>query len=64
MAIPVIDSAKRIEQQFRTGEEPVLVMCSDVNIRLQVHTLISNGLQTGMRTYRSKNGRGMATEHP
>ena len=32
MAIPVIDSAKRIEQQFRTGEEPVLVMCSDVNI--------------------------------
>ena len=30
--IPVIDSAKRIEQQFRTGEEPVLVMCSDVNI--------------------------------
>ena len=32
MTIPVIDSAKRIEQQFRTGEEPVLVMCSDVNI--------------------------------
>ena len=32
MAIPIIDSAKRIEQQFRTGEEPVLVMCSDVNI--------------------------------
>ena len=30
--IPVIDSAKRIEQQFRTVEEPVLVMCSDVNI--------------------------------
>ena len=30
--IPVIDSAKRIEQQFRTGEEPVLVMCSDVNV--------------------------------
>lgn len=30
--ISVIDSAKRIEQQFRTGEEPVLVMCSDVNI--------------------------------
>ncbi len=30
--IPIIDSAKRIEQQFRTGEEPVLVMCSDVNI--------------------------------
>ena len=32
MAIPIIDSAKRIEKQFRTGEEPVLVMCSDVNI--------------------------------
>lgn len=32
--ILVIDSAKRIEQQFRTGEEPVLVMCSDVNIYL------------------------------
>ena len=32
MAISVIDSAKRIEQQFRTGEEPVLVMCSDVNL--------------------------------
>ena len=32
MAIPIIDSAKRIEQQFRTGEEPVLVMCSDVNL--------------------------------
>lgn len=30
--IPVIDSAKQIEQQFRTGEEPVLVMCSDVNL--------------------------------
>ena len=30
--IPVIDSAKCIERQFRTGEEPVLVMCSDVNI--------------------------------
>ena len=32
MTIPVIGSAKRIEQQFRTGEEPVLVMCSDVNL--------------------------------
>ena len=32
MAIPIIYSAQRIEQQFRTGEEPVLVMCSDVNI--------------------------------
>ena len=30
--IPIIDSAKRIEQQFRTGEEPVLVMCSDVSL--------------------------------
>ena len=25
-------SAKQIEQQFHTGEEPVMVMCSDVNI--------------------------------
>ena len=32
MAISIIDSAKRIEQQLRTGEEPVVVMCSDVNI--------------------------------
>ena len=32
MSIPTIYSAKRIEQQFRTGEEPVLVMCSDVNV--------------------------------
>lgn len=32
MRIPTIDSAKRIEQQFRTGEEPVLVMCSDINV--------------------------------
>lgn len=32
MAIQTLYSAKRIEQQFRTGEEPVLVMCSDVNI--------------------------------
>lgn len=31
MAIPLIYSAKRIEQQFNTGEQPVLVMCSDVN---------------------------------
>ena len=30
--IPIIYSAKRIEQQFRTGEEPVLVMCSDMNV--------------------------------
>lgn len=32
MAISTLYSAKRIEQQFHTGEEPVLVMCSDVNI--------------------------------
>lgn len=32
MAISIIDSAQSIKQQFRTGEEPVLVMCSDVNI--------------------------------
>lgn len=31
MAIQAIHSVKRIEQQFHTGEEPVLVMCSDVN---------------------------------
>lgn len=31
MAISTLYSAKRIEQQFHTGEEPVLVMCSDVN---------------------------------
>lgn len=32
MAIQALYSAKRIEQQFHTGEEPVMVMCSDVNI--------------------------------
>ena len=32
MALSIVNSAKRIEQQFRTGEEPVLVMCSDINI--------------------------------
>lgn len=32
MSLSIVYSAKRIEQQFRTGEEPVLVMCSDVNI--------------------------------
>ena len=31
MALYLLHSAKRIEQQFHTGEEPVLVMCSDVN---------------------------------
>lgn len=31
MGIPVINSVKAIEQQYRTGEEPVLVMCSDKN---------------------------------
>lgn len=30
MAIPIIDSAKVIEQQYRTGEKPVLVMCSNM----------------------------------
>ena len=29
MAIPVLESVKAIQQQYRTGEEPVLVMCSD-----------------------------------
>ena len=32
MSTPKLYSAKRIEQQFHTGEEPVMVMCSDVNI--------------------------------
>ena len=27
--IPFVESVKKIEQQYRTGEEPVLVMCSD-----------------------------------
>ena len=31
MAIPLLESVKAIEQQYRTGEEPVLVMCSDMN---------------------------------
>lgn len=31
MALPILHSAKRIEQQFNTGEQPVLVTCSDVN---------------------------------
>ncbi len=31
MTLPKIQSVKRIEQQFHTGEEPVLAMCSDVN---------------------------------
>ena len=29
--IPKVYSVKTIEQQYRTGEEPVLVMCSDKN---------------------------------
>ena len=32
MAIQTLYSAKQIEQQFHTGEEPVMVMCSDVNV--------------------------------
>ncbi len=32
MSTPTLHSAKQIEQQFHTGEEPVMVMCSDVNI--------------------------------
>ena len=31
MGITRISSVKVIEQQYRTGEEPVLVMCSDLN---------------------------------
>ena len=32
MTTPMLESIKAIEQQFRTGEEPVLVMCSDMNM--------------------------------
>ncbi len=32
MAISTLYSAQPIKQQFHTGEEPVIVMCSDVNI--------------------------------
>lgn len=32
MSIPTLYSAKRIEQHFHTGEEPVMVMCSDINL--------------------------------
>ena len=31
MALPIVYSIKAIEQQFNTGEEPVLVYCSDMN---------------------------------
>ena len=31
MYIPTLTSIKTIEQRFRTGEEPVLVVCSDKN---------------------------------
>ena len=31
MKIPVLNSVKAIEHQYKTGEEPVLVMCSDMN---------------------------------
>ena len=31
MSLLVLESVKPIEQQYRTGEEPVLVMCSDLN---------------------------------
>lgn len=31
MPIPLLDSVKSIERQYFTGEEPVLVMCSDKN---------------------------------
>ena len=32
MATLILHSAKQIEQQFHTGEEPVMVLCSDVNL--------------------------------
>ena len=31
MPITVLESVKNIERQYRTGEEPVMVMCSDMN---------------------------------
>lgn len=31
MKLPLLESVKSIERQYRTGEEPVLVMCSDKN---------------------------------
>ena len=31
MGIPLLDSVKAIERQYSTGEEPVLVVCSDKN---------------------------------
>ena len=31
MIVPSLESVKRIEQQFRTGEEPVVVMCTDLH---------------------------------
>ena len=32
MAIPVLESVKAIGQRYRTGEEPVSVLCSDFNV--------------------------------
>ena len=32
MAIPILESVKTIEQQYRTGEEPVLVTCSSFRL--------------------------------
>ena len=31
MIIPILHSLKSVERQYQTGEEPVLVMCSDLN---------------------------------
>jgi hypothetical protein len=31
MKIPTLSSIKTIEQQYQTGENPVLVLCSDKN---------------------------------
>lgn len=31
MSIPILNSVKAIEHQYQTGEEPVLVMCTDLN---------------------------------
>ena len=42
MIIPKLHSAQRIEHQFHTGESPVLVMCSDVNVYVCKYMRSSN----------------------
>lgn len=42
MVIPVLVSIKAIQQQFHTGEEPVLVLCSDKNAYICKYMRSSN----------------------